>query len=364
MQPSASKTDLLLQCSYPFAKDRVLNREPPGEAAIYGTNFHSAMEMLLGGQEPVFLSDEVIANAKAAYEKLNAWLAANDYLGGSCLVEFTLAFCPRTFTARDIPGPDDDHVYHELRADEIAGTADLVVIPKDPDRPILVLDHKTGLSGDFTKPHNLPQLLTLGFSVLARFNRSSFVPAVLHAPRGGLPQVFEGDCRRIDVDGSKFVQQLRVALDRVGDGSLRPNGLCYRCPARHDCPARVVDLVERSGELVEKANLVGSELVLVNNDNALSREARIGKLHLLLARFRELDRRASEEIKRELRANPETEVVRPDGKTLQIVTKSVERISKASIIRALGKEEGSKLIDELRSKGCLTEQEQDELHAK
>lgn len=364
MQPSASKTDLLLQCSYPFDPKRTLMSEPPGEAAIYGTQFHKAMEQLLAAETLVYFSEEVTRHVEQAHERLHAYLASSDYLAGRRLLEYAMAFTPRTFTARDIPGPNEDHVYMDLRPDEIAGTADLIVIPTDPTKPVLVLDHKTGLSGDFTKPHLLPQLLTLGFSVLARFNRSSFVPAVLHAPRGGLPQVFEGDVQRIDVDGSKFVQLLRLALDRVGDGSLRPNKLCYRCPARHDCPARVVDLIDRSGELVEKANLVGSELVLVNNDNALSREARIGKLHLLLARFRELDRRASEEIKRELRANPGTEVVRPDGRTLMIVTKSVERISKASIVRALGKEAGAAKIEELRAAGCLTETDQDELHAK
>lgn len=364
MQPTASKAELLLACSWPFDPNRTLEFDPPGAAANYGTRFHEVIAKKLSGEPVLGCTDEIFQAVSEADAKLHAYLAQAGFATGRRLVEYAMAYCPRTGTARDTTLDLETHVYSPLSADEIGGTADLIVLPDDPQASILVLDHKTGLSGDFTKPHLVPQLLVLGYAAMARFKRSSFIPAVLWAPRGGLPQVFEGDACGIDLKGSQFIRALSDSLRRIGDGSLRPNKLCPRCPARHDCPARVVDLVERSGELVEKANLVGSELVLVNNDNALSRGERLGRLHLLMSRFDELKKRATQEIKRELHENSELEAVRPDGKTLGLVTKTVERISKASIIKALGKEAGEAELARLRALGCLEETEQEELHAK
>ena len=61
--------------------------------------------------------------------------------------------------------------------------------------------------------------------------------------------------------------------------------------------------------------------------------------------------------------HPNEVAVRPDGKLLIIRQKTQENLSKASIIRALGKVQGEKLIQELRENGVIETSEREELHA-
>ena len=46
IQPTASRTDLLLECQYAFGKD-VEVYDPPGEPARYGSAFHFVLADLL-----------------------------------------------------------------------------------------------------------------------------------------------------------------------------------------------------------------------------------------------------------------------------------------------------------------------------
>ena len=48
IQPTASRTDLLLECQYAFGKD-VEVYDPPGEPARYGSAFHFVLADLLTG---------------------------------------------------------------------------------------------------------------------------------------------------------------------------------------------------------------------------------------------------------------------------------------------------------------------------
>lgn len=367
MQPTASRADLLLECSYPFAPDRIVEGSSSTEAQRYGIAFHAAIaELLKVGPEKAeldaltALDDAARKHVVASHSRLEGWLLDN-YWVGRCRrhVEVSLAYCPRNATARLCEPPSvEDHIYPDLRQDEIGGTADLIVVPSDKARPLLVLDHKTGMWGDFARPERLPQLLVLGAAACLKWGRAEFVPAILHSPRDGLPIVYEGEAM-LSPGSIPFNHKLRLAMARVGDGSLRPGSHCGRCPVRSQCPAHSADLLKEAGSLVERATLVGSELVLVANTNgALTREEKIGRLHLLLSRFRELDSRAVQEMKMALVNEPGLEPVRPDGKTLGLKTRTVERLSKASIERALGKERGAAMIEKLRKLGCLEEKEE------
>jgi hypothetical protein len=90
-----------------------------------------------------------------------------------------------------------------------------------------------------------------------------------------------------------------------------------------------------------------------------------GKLHLFLAEFERLAKLG----RAELRGFVETakslgiEVHRPDGKRLALVNKKQERLSKKSILSALGVGEGEKLFKRLREAGALVEVEGEELRA-
>jgi hypothetical protein len=57
-------------------------------------------------------------------------------------------------------------------------------------------------------------------------------------------------------------------------------------------------------------------------------------------------------------------ITEPSGKTLQMQVSNVERISKKSIIEALGKEAGEAKLAELRALGCLTSKEEEKMVAK
>ena len=332
--------------------------------------------LLSGASESAVHCDDpdLSVHVAKSYHKLDKWLTENGWNGPGCkrYVEVSLAYCPRTATARLCSPPRaDDHVYSDLRPDEIGGTADLVIVNGEQGMggwgPVLVLDHKTGMWGDFSRPENLAQLWVLGTAACLYWGRQNFIPAVLHSPRDGVPIVYEGEavaCGGSPLMAGLNTNRIRKAIDRIGDGSMRPGPWCARCPVRTQCPTQHAELLSKAGELVEKANLIGSELVLVNPSANLSREEKIGRLHLLMARFRELDEAAVREMKRALADDPSLEPIRPDGKLLSLKTRKVERISKASIVRALGEVEGQKVIAQLRECGALEEKEEVVLWAK
>lgn len=371
MQPTASRAELLLQCTWPFSPDIYPvsgNDSSDRSAANYGIKFHAAMAELLENRYPVFdPPDGAFAfHVGASYGTLDRWLRENNWIA-DCdrYVEVSFAYSPKRAAARLCSPPDkENHIYTDLQLDEIGGTADLVIVPKDRNRPILVLDHKTGIWGDFSRPERLAQLQVLGLAAGMRWGRPGWVPAVLHAPREQVPVVYEGALTE-DIDFYLAEQPFKTAMALVGSGNMRPGPHCKRCPVRNQCPTQHADLLGKAGELVEKANLVGSELVVLNTTGGvLTREEKIGRLHLLMARFRDLDDAAIRAMKQAMRDDPELEPIRPDGKTLSLRTRKVERISKASIVRALGEAEGAKLIDELRACGALAENEEEILWAK
>lgn len=373
LQPTASRAELLLECPWPFNPARVAESEST-EASRYGVAFHLGMAWCLQGgrldedDAPVF-DEPLKQHLAAAHNCLNSWLSRNKWVK-RCERHVEKSYAldlrePWPPLARYCQPPrEEDHVYPDLEDFEVGGTADLVIVPKDPERAILVLDHKTGTWGDFSRPERLVQLQVLGLAACAFYERSRFVPAVLHSPKDAVPVVYSGPEEYKDLSGS-FWRDLGRQIELSKQGYLRVNKLCGRCPVRAQCPAKSAELLQEAGALVEKATLVGSELVLVSNTNGqLSREEKIGRLHLLMSRFRELDERAVAEMKSALEDDPSLEPIRPDGKTLSLKTRTVERVSKFSILKALGPEKGEELLQQLREAGALVNNEEVILWAK
>lgn len=376
MQPTASKAHLLLECSRPFDPSVVTENET-SPAAQYGTDFHAQLALKITGQ-PLTCSGALLRHVESSWVVLEAWLKREGYLadGDIVLVEQSFALNVVTLSARRCAPSNENHVYPDLGPDEIACTVDLGIVPDNPDKPILVEDHKSGSTGDFSNPWGLPQItvcaLALGYMYspgsctrTVRFTRT-VQTAILHSPKDGAPMVFSGSPRDIeDIRNMNVLDSLSRAVLRIGDGSMRPGKWCDRCPARSTCPAQSYTLLAEAGHLLEKASVVGSELVLVGKDQStLSVEERVGRLHLLLTRFRELDKAASAEIRGQMEADPGLEPIRPDGKRLVFEEKRVENLSKASILRGLGPERGEKIIQELREAGAVEISVRKELRAK
>jgi len=154
-------------------------------------------------------------------------------------------------------------------------------------------------------------------------------------------------------DGLKHRTALRNALRRVDSGFLRVGAECAYCPARGDCPAKQGELITSAASLVHK--VVG---------NSLSRTdiAEPGRFHMMLGELSRLAKMARNELQEQVRAGAIIE--RPDGKTLELIEKTVERVSKSSILKAYGPEEGERILTKLRTDGALTKETHEELRAK
>lgn len=370
MQPTASKTTLLLNCARPFEQDVEVEKDEPGEAAEYGTIWHATMHWLLFSPHPANLLKaaktvtdgierfpEVRASVMAAEKLLRAWLAGDNpwkekftivsgeqpramqfYPGGRRARRTTLALDTHTYDLR----PKDEGMGETT---EIGGTEDLVV--KSKNRRV-VIDYKTGDYGAFDNPAALDQMLTL-----ALMTRSTGA-AILHAPRGLPPIIYADDIPPESL--RQHSKQLRQALQRAGDGSMRPGKWCERCPAKVSCPAQDARLIRSATTLVKQVSALSTATPLERTAEDL------GHFHLMLTELQRLAGRARDEIRMRVEAGEVIE--RPDGKTLVLIEKQYERLSKSSILEALGKEKGEKLLAQLREWGCLTTESRREMHAK
>jgi len=398
LQASASKSELLLQCARPF-EDGIETRNEPGEPALYGSAFHELME--LPSWKPEVLapvakrmekkwsipgaSDELIDHVRAAKKLLKRWMrGANPYninfAAGKVENEVAFAISPSALTVRRIGLPSvEDHIYYGIDpAVEIPGTADRIT-----NFP-LVMDYKTGRDpfDFFTIPEDVSQLRTLGLAVWleARERVDVFeeevILAVLHAPRG-LPPAIYADAVSVDVL-RKHAQVLAEALARKGDGSLRKGPCCRICPARYDCVMHLGDYLKNAGHALELARPAGEALkdlveygpdtadmapFMTPNGGALATAEDVGKLHYFIKQFERLAEAASPLMHDWVAEHPDEVAMRPDGRLLVLKEKSYELLSKAGIIRALGKLRGEAFIAELREMGVIETQERIELHA-
>ena len=219
VQPSMSRSEVLLQCSFPF--DRELGDHADvgdREAADYGSAFHELMAARLGPPRKAKtttalavatawkLDDvaELDAHVKVSQACLADWLRNNpfgiDWSKSPTLVERALALRPLV-SARYIAPANKFHVYEEAQDDEVPGTADLIILPAVTPSPYkrgakrheptaLVLDHKTGDHEDFSEPSSKAQLLSLAAAAMRVARVPRAIVAVLHSRRRGLPKVY------------------------------------------------------------------------------------------------------------------------------------------------------------------------------
>jgi hypothetical protein len=392
-----SKTDLLLNCQYPFADDVYCN-DPPGEPARYGSAFHELLASLLlriwhisyaagrsgardgqvigSGEVDALalkyklppssvapLADHVVASARV----LCKWLEGENPWGvvfttwanaEPPIIEKAFIIKPGVTLGQTLVRPTDlpdaeTHHYDGLRKGEIAGTVDLLIGG-------LVLDHKTG-HRDFSSPSDLGQLRTAS---LLWERPGVVVPerrylAVLDADRRGIPAVYAE--RVEDADSEAHGKKLRAALRRINDGSMRPGPWCATCPALDDCPTKNNDLLARASALVVRA----SENLSPRSEEktAVVKAPDVGWLHLLIAQFEQLAKSAKADIRAFVMAHPYDVVIRPDGKVLQFVDRKYTNLSQASILRAYGAEKGGRLIQKLKKDKAIEEGSRQELWA-
>ena len=365
LQPSASKSDLLLSCARPFSPDLEVERDDPSVPMRYGSAFHEIIAETLRAHPkalPAGRFAKVVDKAAARYDVKGAAQELAGHVRGSLKVlsnwlerqklvveevETSYAITPEG-AVRRVQAPSEDEHHYDVRPGEIGGTVDLIA--KGKGRAV-VLDHKTGSHDPgFALPAKLPQMRTLG---LVRGDAVVEV-GILHADRQGLPAIYAEPYAK--KDGEAHAAALATALGRIGDGSLRPGPWCPRCPARHDCPARSADILsESTAALVDAASVLADEplnsvTTLAPRIGAASIEVRAKALYELLRKFRALDKAGSAEIKRLVRAGL---IVDTDRGPLEIRAENYESLSKSSIVEALGKLEGEKLIAQLRKRGVV-----------
>ena len=387
IQPSASRTALLLACPRPFDEEIEEGPDLPGEPARYGSAFHAVLASCLRGasKKPLERTDRYareIDKAVAAYDVkaathelaghvkssagvLRNWLTKEKLEVAE--VETAHAIWPREhfWTTRSIEPHDEDHRYASAPG-EVPGTVDLIARNKSRTRAVVV-DHKTG-SGDedkFAQPASIPQMRTLGLAAheTGKVSAKDVEVGIFHADRRGLPIVYAEPYEH--AEQNKHSDALHTALARIGQGFLRPGPQCKRCPARVTCPAWAADLLaESTAALVSSANTLACEpidptslyatlRVVEGGEAPIALEVRAGALYELLKKFRALDKAGTEEIRRLVRAGSIVEM--RDGKVLTLQKQTYETLSKKSVIEALGKADGEKELARLRKKGAIRE---------
>lgn len=378
VQPSASRTELLLACPRPFDPETESDPDLSGEPARYGSAFHQVLAACLStpkGKKPLEKTagyaraidraaitfdvkgtrEELAGHVKSSVRVFRNWLTREKLEVSK--VERAYAVTPRangTWSARELKLPDKDHHY-DIDDGEVPGTVDLIATSANRRRAV-VIDHKTGswVTKDFARPTRIPQMRTLG---LALEGKAQSEVGIFHADRLGLPALYAEPYELLDQ--KSHVKALHGALKRIGTGFLRPGPQCERCKARDTCPAKAAELLgESTMVLVDSANTLAAEPIdpkglLAPREDGLTIEERAGALYNLLKLFKRLEKAGSAEIKRFVRAGGVIET--RDAKVLAIQTQTFETVSKKSILAAFGKIKGERELRRLRAAGALYE---------
>lgn len=385
IQPSASRTALLLACPRPFDPNVEEDPDLPGEPARYGSAFHAVLAACLRSpakkpleKEPgkfakhvdravvqydvKSVAGELAGHVKGSVKVLRNWLKREKLEP----IEIEAAYAVRPdgdaggWTYRTILPHDEEHRY-AVDALEIPGTVDLIAVSTNRKRSVTI-DHKTGRGEEdsFAQPTKIPQMRTLGLVDFTTGSASSTGEVgIFHADRRGLPIVYTEPYEPLEKRA--HVRELKAALSMIGRGFLRPGAQCKRCHARETCPAWAADLLaESTSVLVSSAITLAVEpidpkmmLALPTDDAPVALEARAGALYELLKKFRSLDKAGTAEIKRLVKTGSIIET--RDGKTLALQEQTFETLSKKSVLEALGPIAGEKELKRLREKGAIRE---------
>jgi hypothetical protein len=339
-QVSASKAVLVLNCARALGVLADPDPSPPHEAALYGSALHEACDP---SGNPAGAAAAYCGATGADYETTLTEVQQHavqvlalvkreliDQGWEPIAYEVSRAWSPSLDRVRDIVLDRETHTYAGLEVEhEIGGTVDLVL---RKGHRTMVLDYKTGAFGAFHAPDAMPQLRVLG----EMWDATDL--AVLHCPRQQPAVLY---CEPVRLDTDAFVVELRDAMARRGDGSLRPGAWCARCPAKPSCVAHAGDIIQSAAALVRSAG------VAIQRENVTP-----GAMHLFLERFNRLAKLARESVRAAVEAS-ETPIPRPDGKVLELVEESYESLSKKSVTDAYGPNEAYKLLEELRAAGAI-----------
>ena len=373
IQPTMSKTDLLLNCPWPFNREAPIDPDVP-EYTRYGSAFHELMAICLSARaispekrwkrfvtrvagDYDVEAEGLQYHVEQSFKVLMKWLTGNnpfsiDFTKGEWLVEqsYALRVSHTELTSRPIANPTKElHSYKDLEDGEFAGTIDLVVYLPGVT---LVIDHKTGF-GPYHNPLEVVQLKSLGLAV-KREGDQLFL-GVCHADRRALTTVYVDECEAGELQ--EFRNELADAFAKIGSGYLRVGYWCRWCPGKEICPTRNTSLLAGARDMLPAGNIV-----LANRANeSVIKATDMGKLHQMIAEFKKLSELAREDIKQAVKDGKK--IIRPDGKILIIQEKTIRSLSMASIHRALGKAAGAELIAKLEAMGCVDERTQEELHA-
>jgi len=380
IQPTASRTGLLLACPRPFSEEVDAESDLPQEPARYGSAFHQVLAACLRSKPKALLEKnapryakeidiaakeyevrgaavELAGHVKSSVKVLRNWLTREKLEIVAVEVAYAVAPGIDNWTVREALPHDEDHHY-DVDEGEVPGTIDLIA--RDANRRrLVVIDHKTGWEDEgFARPSTIPQMRTLGLVAAAEVPLGTEL-GIFHADRQGLPAIYAEPYER--EDQRAHVHALRHALTLVGSGFMRTGPECTYCPVRSTCPAKKAEIISEGTAAVVAASVaLAAEPIdpakfgiLAAPENGMTVEDRAGALYDLLKKLRALDKAGTEEIKRLVRGGAAIET--REGKTLTLRKDSYETLSKKSIIDALGKVAGEKEIARLRKKGAMRE---------
>lgn len=384
---SASKSATFLKCQWAYDPSRELEPDGGSAAARYGSSFHEIIAwcltycmrtgepdagypMIVAASAEKWRSKsaghELAAHAWGSFVYLRSWLLGKNPWGvnmapwsfkdashrGKWRVESSYALkMNKPVSVRSVASPSIEGHRYDLEPGEIGATADLEIF----DSVGLTLDHKTGSSKDFSSPAEDEQLRSLG---LAHGETATPILAVGHFDRRGLPMIYAEEAGAGVL--KKHAASLRKAMRRVGDGSLTPGPWCKTCPGRSICPSQFANLIPAAENVASQ--VLDAELVRIPRSSLTTADS-VGRAHFFKAELGRLLDKLGDEIRVWVEAHPDDVATRPDGKSLEFVDRSYESLSKTSIVEALGKVEGERLIEKLRKMGVMKAGSRKELHA-
>jgi hypothetical protein len=362
IEPTASATDRFLGCSWPWGKPATDN--VVGYEARFGLAFHTVLEAHLRhrgrGADKIISriakkaakhhdvdGAEVDERVNGALPVLRAFLAGDNQWSISfdawgLAYEVALAYNVVTGTARGVDLPTaDTHEYLDRLPGEIPGTFDLLGASHEA---VLVVDHKSGF--DVGSPIESGQLLTLALAAARNTDADHAFVAFMHAPKGTAASVYADRIDKETLD--RHASALLEAHGRRGSGTLRPDFYCKWCRAYSACPTNRPALVELRGK------------------SALKTPEDVGAAY---ERLREHQRRfeamadiVDAEIRHWIRENGDA--ICPSGREVGFVERPFTRLSQQSIVDALGKVAGGRMIEKLRKLGAIESGTRKELRVK
>ncbi len=349
---SMSKTDLLLLCQW-WASPRTPIPKTLGPTPYhlrFGTAFHKCMELFLlalavnikaiAGQfevEPDRL-DHFFRRGKEFILKL---LKERRWTSHQKLLEKKLAYDPFKNTVRFLASKKERD-YSDILATEFPGTGDLALIPKTINEPFVILDYKTGSSDYDAKLNGQLKSLGLGLSVQTK-NQNAI--AIIMRIDDDFIEPYETNLG--PTQWEKHQKDLRNAI-RLALSShppLRPGEHCSKlyCNAIEVCPAHA------------------GPFALGDSMHGMVERDQLGPLYARFQAARKLIERLGDRFKEEIARNGPFET---EEGFAELVQKSKENLSKASIRRALGTVDGNNVIQQLEDRGCIETSEWEEIRVK